>query len=140
MTVPDPPIIEDSAPEPPERCPECGVRLSYESQCRDVVRCAKCAAEAAQENIMTHKLKIWPEFFGPVRDGLKPFELRIDDRPFEAGDILLLQEWNPENREYTGYDTTKLVTFVLRNAPQFGLQEGCCILGIAPFECGQIAT
>ena len=32
MTVPDPPIIEDSAPEPPERCPECYGLLTYADQ------------------------------------------------------------------------------------------------------------
>ena len=35
-----------------------------------------------------HELKILPEYFVAVRDGIKKFEVRKDDRPFEVGDIL----------------------------------------------------
>lgn len=45
---------------------------------------------------MTHKLKIWPQYFCHVADGSKTFEVRKNDRGFQPGDIVILQEWNPE--------------------------------------------
>ena len=42
---------------------------------------------------MTHELKTWPEFFGPVWTGEKKFEIRKNDRDFAPGDTLLLREY-----------------------------------------------
>ena len=44
---------------------------------------------------MNHTLKIWPEFFHAVVIGHKRHEVRKFDRPYKAGDLLLLQEWDP---------------------------------------------
>jgi len=46
--------------------------------------------------------KIWPEYFIKVLSGEKNFELRLADWECKPGDILLLKEWNPELKEYTG--------------------------------------
>ena len=53
---------------------------------------------------VTHKVKCWPEFFQPMLNGLKRFDLRRDDRPegFQVGDQLLEQEWDP--KLVSGYD------------------------------------
>lgn len=48
---------------------------------------------------MRHELKILPEHFIPVLDGLKLAELRKNDRNYQVGDVLVLNEWNGE---YTG--------------------------------------
>ena len=48
---------------------------------------------------MIHNLKILPEHFIPVLDGLKLAELRKNDRNFQVGDILVLYEWDGD---YTG--------------------------------------
>ncbi|HCO3755907.1 TPA: DUF3850 domain-containing protein [Escherichia coli] len=48
---------------------------------------------------MIHNLKILPEHFTPVLDGLKLAELRKNDRNFQVGDILVLYEWDGD---YTG--------------------------------------
>lgn len=44
---------------------------------------------------ITHKLKSWPQFFNPTRNGVKQFELRRNDRDYRVGDQLLLKEWSP---------------------------------------------
>jgi hypothetical protein len=49
-----------------------------------------------------HALKCWPEFFQAIADGRKSFEIRVNDRNYQVGDILVLCEWNPELAIYTG--------------------------------------
>jgi hypothetical protein len=79
---------------------------------------------------MTHALKCWPEYFAAIAIGRKQFELRKDDRPFELGDTVLLQEYLPESEKYTGKELKFEISYVLRNAPKMGLKPGYCILGI----------
>lgn len=45
---------------------------------------------------MIHELKILPEHFQPVADGLKLPEVRKNDRGFSVGDYLILKEWTDE--------------------------------------------
>jgi len=48
------------------------------------------------------KKKIWPEFFELIKSGKKKFELRLADFDIKEGDILILEEWDPKTKEYTG--------------------------------------
>lgn len=50
----------------------------------------------------THHLKSWPQFFNPIRDGVRTHELRRNDRNFAVGDFLVLHEFDPVNQRYTG--------------------------------------
>ena len=56
--------------------------------------------------------KIWPEYFQQVLDGNKTFELRLDDFEINEGDTLLLKEWDPNTKEYTGREIEKKVGYV----------------------------
>jgi len=58
-----------------------------------------------------HK-KIWPEYFEAVVSGKKKYELRLDDFEVKAGDVLVLEEWDPHTQAYTGRKTEKPVTYV----------------------------
>jgi len=58
--------------------------------------------------------KIWPQYFQEIVDGRKNFELRLADWECAPGDILILQEWNPETKEYTGREIEKEVAYVLK--------------------------
>lgn len=58
-----------------------------------------------------HK-KIWPEYFEAVVSGKKKYELRLDDFEIKAGDILVLEEWDPITKSYTGRKLEKPVTYV----------------------------
>ena len=78
----------------------------------------------------THDLKCWPEYFQSCSDGLKTYELRKDDRPYEINDWLLLREWSPAKSDYTGREFSARITHILRNAEQFGLMPGYCILSL----------
>lgn len=83
---------------------------------------------------MTHALKTWKEFYQAVESGIKPFEIRKDDRPFKVGDTLLLQEWDVVKEEYTGKETERRITFILRGAEMFGLKDGFIIMGMEEYE------
>ena len=76
---------------------------------------------------MIHKLKIQQQYFEAVFKGLKTFELRKDDRKFQVGDWILLQEY--KDNHYTGRTIACMISYILRNCPEYGLQEGYCILG-----------
>ncbi len=58
--------------------------------------------------------KIWPEYFYAVKAGRKNFEARLADFEVNEGDILLLREWDPLTREYTGNELKKKVTYIQR--------------------------
>ncbi len=60
------------------------------------------------------KKKTWPgpEHFDAVLSGKKKYELRLNDFEVKEGDILLLEEWNPETKSYTGRTIEKKVTQV----------------------------
>lgn len=60
------------------------------------------------------KKKIWPEYFDLVESGKKKFELRVNDFDMEEGDTLVLEEWDPKAKEYTGRKIERKVGFILR--------------------------
>ena len=75
------------------------------------------------------KKKIWPEYFESVRLGQKNFELRKDEDCVEVGDLLVLEEYSPSLRKYTGRVLERPVKYVLRDALDWGLRDGYCIIG-----------
>ena len=60
------------------------------------------------------KKKIWSEYFKLVSEGKKRFELRVADFEVGEGDILILEEWDPKTKEYTGRKIEKKVDYVLK--------------------------
>jgi len=72
-----------------------------------------------------HELKCWSEFFHPVASGIKPFEVRLNDRDFQPGDTLRLMEYVPEHG-YTGDECTVDVVSVWANLP--GVQPGHVVM------------
>jgi hypothetical protein len=77
----------------------------------------------------THVLKTLPEPFQATLDGLKKFELREDDRGFEVGDRIVLQEYDGNRNTFTGRHKDVVVTYKLA-APAYGLPHNLCILGV----------
>lgn len=47
-----------------------------------------------------HNLKIRPNYFKDVIAEIKKFEIRFNDRGFEVGDLIVLEEF--DNKGYTG--------------------------------------
>lgn len=70
------------------------------------------------------KKKIWPEYFELVKSGKKRFELRLADFDISKGDILVLEEWDPKTKGYTGRTIEKKVDYVLKfDLDTFGQKE-----------------
>lgn len=70
------------------------------------------------------KKKIWSEYFDLVSSGKKRFELRLADFDIAEGDTLLLEEWDPKTKEYTGKSIEKKVSFFLKfKLDDFGQEQ-----------------
>ena len=63
--------------------------------------------------MIEHFLKTWPEYFQAIWDGKKTFEVRKNDRDFKVGDMLVLQEFDPKTKEYSGSALCKRVTYII---------------------------
>ena len=75
-----------------------------------------------------HEIKIYPSYYRAIYSGEKTFELRKNDRDYEVGDILRLQEWT--GTEYTGRSMMRRITYIYKGTGKYGLEDGYCILGI----------
>lgn len=72
-----------------------------------------------------HEIKAWPEFYTPVERGEKTLELRLNDRNYQVGDVLLLREYEPLTTShtnqftafYTGRSSRYLVTHIIHGGP-----------------------
>ncbi len=58
--------------------------------------------------------KTWPELFEKILNGEKNFDLRLADFACQPSDVLVLQEYNPKTKQYTGRETEKEITFVMK--------------------------
>lgn len=90
---------------------------------------------------MNHRLKCHPQHF---RDATNPnplerklVELRIDDRGYQSGDTLTLEEWDPATEEYSGRWCAFLVTHLVRGGPW--LTPGCVAMSIRPMAAKESA-
>lgn len=88
----------------------------------------------------THVMKLHIDHYDAVRNGIKTFEIRKDDRDFKVGDTLRLREYDPirfseERDRFTSRATEVMVTYILRHEdfPE-GIKEGYCVLGIRKIQ------
>ena len=77
---------------------------------------------------MQHNLKTLPKWYKDVVSGAKTFEVRRNDRNFQVGDTLILQEWSPESG-YTGNEA-ECTVFYIMNDPGY-VKDGFVIMGFA---------
>ncbi len=79
---------------------------------------------------MTHELKTWPKSFEAMWAGLKRYELRRNDRPFDLMDTLRLREWDPDTGKYSGRQILAEVVYITHAGDFPGLEAGFVILGL----------
>jgi len=72
-----------------------------------------------------HHLKTETEYFQAIERGKKKFELRKNDRNFQVGDMVYLEE--TVNGTYTGRTLTPIEIMYILTGGKYGLEEGYCI-------------
>lgn len=87
----------------------------------------------------THELKLSTKYFKDVKEKIKTFELRKNDRNFQVGDTLILKEYYQGDTDYengiytpphyTNNQVVRKVTYMLEGG-NYGLEKGYVILGI----------
>jgi hypothetical protein len=78
---------------------------------------------------MMHELKTWPEYYKAVVSGKKNFEVRKADRLFQVGDLLVLKEFDPDKKAFTGKLITKEITYILPGG-QFGINLDYVVMAL----------
>ncbi len=79
---------------------------------------------------MIHELKIYERYFKEIINNNKHFELRRD-RGFKVGDKILLREIENDSIDnYTSRELVKIIRYISRDVPQYGLMDGFVILSI----------
>lgn len=74
-----------------------------------------------------HYLKTLSPFYERVISGQKKFEVRKDDRDYQVGDYLFLQ--NFDGKDFTGDEAVYTISYKLPGGI-FGIKKGFCVLGI----------
>jgi hypothetical protein len=96
-------------------------------------------SEDKKATVGVHHLKSHPEYYSLVKEGIKPWELRKNDRDFREGDKIVLEEWDPKKAEgrrladgYTGRSIDGVITHVVGagSAALVGLCEGYVVLSV----------
>ena len=72
-----------------------------------------------------HDIKIHEEFFAPVFDGQKTFEVRRNDKNYMPGDIVIMREWSLEHG-FTGRAVCKEIGYVTA----FNQRPGWCVFSL----------
>ncbi len=78
---------------------------------------------------MEHELKIHPKHYRMVLLGLKKVEIRLNDRNYQEGDLLILNEFDPKTQRYTSFQIKRKVDFIINDVA--GLDPNYVILQIS---------
>lgn len=73
---------------------------------------------------MIIKKKTWPELFEKVKMGKKKFDVRVANFEIKEDDTLVLEEYDPKTKNYTGRKITKKAGYILKfKLNDFGQEE-----------------
>jgi len=84
---------------------------------------------ANADSVRRHELKAWPAEFQAIMSMRKRHEVRVNDRGFKEGDELLLREWNPKTKQYTGAYIVADVTYLTKGG-EWGIPDGLVVMSI----------
>ena len=76
---------------------------------------------------MIHSVKCTEPYFSDVKSGKKNFELRKNDRNYQVGDDIVLNQY--VDGKLTGKIVKKTISYMLEGYS--GIECGYCILGLA---------
>lgn len=75
-----------------------------------------------------HELKTWTIYFDLIWKRIKDFEIRLNDRDYKVGDILVLKDFDPVANDYTMRTLIKKVKYVLNDS--LFCKEGYVVMGL----------
>lgn len=91
-----------------------------------------------------HEIKIKAEYYervtSPHKHSRKTFEIRKNDRDYQEGDLvkfIVINDGTKDERAINIYNSNPIlfkITYVLKDIPAYGLQEGYCIFSITPVK------
>lgn len=127
-------------------CKECAIAPGKMVRTNNLGYCFGCGQRVAPApaGFVIHELKTWPAPFAAIRARAKKHEIREDDRGYQVGDHLRLQEWIPRHDHpdcgplykcyspdgrYSGEVQLVRVTHIDRG-PSWGLPEGVVVMSI----------
>lgn len=81
---------------------------------------------------MNHDIKLFTKYFQLVVDGKKRSEVRVNDRNYQVGDTVTLNEGQPglNGFEYTGRKASARISYI----DDFGLESGYVNLSLCDVE------
>lgn len=78
----------------------------------------------------THWLKILPEYMQAKKQGLKPFEIRLNDRGFKVGHNVIYRTWCPKTKTYLSEYYCTTITYITDFPP--ALRPGYVVFAERP--------
>lgn len=79
-------------------------------------------------HVLVHTLKTVNPYFEDVLNQHKMFEVRKNDRDFQVGDFLILQEYDSKREVYLGRKIKCVITYILND--ESVCKKGFVVLGI----------
>ena len=87
-----------------------------------------------------HILKLNDRYFDAVKNGIKTFEIRKNDRDFKVGDTLVMRKVNDDCKYLTYaddnlgmnlyYEIRCAITYIITHDEFQGINEGYCVMSI----------
>lgn len=59
-----------------------------------------------------HRLKLWREYYLDIDQGVRRFDVRLNDRDFQVGDVVLFEEYDRAQKQCTGRSVERTITVV----------------------------
>jgi len=91
---------------------------------------------------MKHCLKIWPQYYEAVASGDKTFEVRVNDRNFQRGDLVELRYFDPDFKRGVLFSESELTTMWDKKFPRLTfnigyvltLEDGIAVFSLLPLK------
>jgi len=77
-----------------------------------------------------HIVKCWIQFKDDIISGKKKFEVRVNDRDYRVGDILIQQFWDNDLKRYVGGQVEQKIDYVLSGG-QFGIEPNTVVMSVS---------
>ena len=82
---------------------------------------------------VTHEIKCHPKYFKRICNGSKPFEIRKNDRYYQVGDRLIINEYDPEIGYSDNIDYGNIIADITY-ITDFAQVNGMVVIGIKVLE------